>query len=382
MSKTTLRIGFVGAGNVNFGRWHVPWDHASRLERLGGIQVIGIVDPDTEKAEERLQTRLTSQHGHLYKDCRVMADLSNLIAMNPDAVFIGVPPMARGSLEPKKDLELQCVRAGIHVFMEKPMSVLPLDDFRFYAAAVQKAVVESKVVLSVGYMFRYHAAVIKMKELMREHGGKVMAFNARYYFAYTEMTNKYWYNADLSGGPIVEQATHFCDLARHIVGDVDLSTVHTLMLDADDRSGAGNIAHVPLGAEEDIPLRKRIPRVTMSHWRFEDGGIGTLMHSIALPGNRYEANIDVQMDGLKLSLLEPYRDTCILRVRSMEKGKRDEDKDFTFEGSDSYGTELKTFIEAVRSNDQSLIKSSYEDAVKTYELTWAIRLSGERNLRT
>ncbi|XP_033751488.1 uncharacterized protein UNK4.17-like [Pecten maximus] len=381
MSTNMLRIGFVGAGCVNFGRWNVSWDHASRLEQLGGFQVIAIVDPDTEKAEQVLKTRLTSQHGRYYTECRVLADIADLIVMNPDAVFIGVPPVARGSLQCNKDLELQCIRAGIHVFMEKPMSVLPLDDFQPYAAAIQKAVGESNVVLSVGYMFRYHAAVTKMKELIKEHGGKVMAFNARYYYAYTEMTNKYWYNADLSGGPVVEQATHFCDLARYIVGDVDLASVHTLMLEADDRSGAGHIAHVPLGAEEDIPPRKRIPRVTISHWRFEDGGLGTMMHSIALPGTRYEATIDVQLDGLKLSLIEPYQDNCILRVRTMEKGRRNEDRDFTFEGSDSYSTELKTFMEAVRTNDQSLIKSSYSDAAKTYELTWAIRLSGEQNFR-
>lgn len=381
MSNKTLRIGFVGAGCVNFGRWNVSWDHASRLERIGGFQVIAIVDPDTDKAEQVLKTRQTSQHGGFYKDCVVLADIADLIRMHPDAVFIGVPPVARGSLQQNKDLELQCVKAGIHVFMEKPMSVLPLVKFQPYAAAIQKAIEEAKVVLSVGYMFRYHAAVMKMKELMKQHGGKVMSFNARYYYAYTEMTNIYWYNAELSGGPIVEQATHFCDLARYIVGDVDLATVHTLMLDSDDRSGAGHIAHVPLGAEDGIPARKKIPRVTVSHWRFADGGLGCLTHSIALPGVRYEANIDVQLDGLKLSLIEPYQDSCILRVRNMEKGRRDEDRDFTFEGSDSYSTELKTFMESVRTNDQSVIKSSYADAVKTYELTWAIRLSGEQNFR-
>ncbi|XP_060074888.1 uncharacterized protein LOC132554579 [Ylistrum balloti] len=382
MSDIILRIGFLGAGCINFGRWNVSWDHASRLERLGGFKVIGIVDPDTVKAKQVLQTRLASQNGSFYTECRIMADLAELIAQRPDAVFIGVPPVARGSLQYNKDLELQCVRAGIHVFVEKPMSVLPLDDFRLYAAAMQKAVEESNVVLSVGYMFRYHAAVRKMKELMKEHGGKVMAFNARYYYAYTEMTNKYWYNADLSGGPVIEQATHFFDLARYIVGDVDLSSIHTLMLEEDDRSGAGHIGHVPLGAEEDIPPRKRIPRVTISHWRFENAGVGTMMHSIALPGTRYEANIDVQLDGLKLSLIEPYQESCILRMRSMENGKRDVDKDFTFEGSDSYSTELETFLQAVRKNDQSLIKSSYADAAKTYELTWAVRLNGERNFRT
>jgi predicted dehydrogenase len=65
-----------------------------------------------------------------------------------------------------------------------------------------------------------------------------MAFNGRYYYAYSDGVNRYWYNQDLSGGPIVEQATHLCDLARYITGDIDLDSVHTVMLRYDDKSGA------------------------------------------------------------------------------------------------------------------------------------------------
>lgn len=220
---------------------------------------------------------------------------------------------------------------------------------------------------------RYHAGILKMKELIKKHGGKVMAFNARYYFAYTKAVNKYWFNEDLSGGPIVEQATHFCDLARFIVSDVDVPSIHTLLLKDSDPGGAGHLAYIPQQYEEDISPERRIPRVTMSHWRFKDGGLGTLMHSVALPGTRYEANIDVQLDGLKLSLIEPYQKDCILRVRSINNEEANKDQDFTFPTDDSYLTELKTFLTAVRTNDPSIIESSYSDAALTYQMTWVIR---------
>lgn len=212
-----------------------------------------------------------------------------------------------------------------------------------------------------------------MKELIKQHGSKVMALNARYYFAYTKAVNKYWFNEDFSGGPIVEQATHFCDLARYVVSDVEIDTIHTLLLKDSDPSGAGHLDYVPQEAEEDITPAKRIPRVTMSHWRFKDGGLGTLMHSVALPGTRYEANIDVQLDGLKLSLIEPYEKDCILRVRSINNEDANKDQDFTFPSDDSYLTELGTFIKAIRTNDPSLVKSPYSDAALTYQMTWAIR---------
>ena len=45
-----MKIAFLGAGFVNFGGLEGPWDHASRLEKIEGIEVVAIVDPLTEKA--------------------------------------------------------------------------------------------------------------------------------------------------------------------------------------------------------------------------------------------------------------------------------------------------------------------------------------------
>ena len=41
-----------------------------------------------------------------------------------------------GSLEEGHDIELEFVRAGIHVFVEKPVSVVPPERFREYVQAV------------------------------------------------------------------------------------------------------------------------------------------------------------------------------------------------------------------------------------------------------
>ena len=39
MSNEMLRLGFVGAGAANFGSLKGPWDHATRIEKIGGVQV-------------------------------------------------------------------------------------------------------------------------------------------------------------------------------------------------------------------------------------------------------------------------------------------------------------------------------------------------------
>ena len=150
-----LKIGFVGAGAIHFGRRTLPWAHATRLEQIGGIEVIAIVDPDTKLAESVLKTRLSSKkHGHHYANCKLLSHFKDLIALKPDAVFIGIPPVYRGSLADNHDIELQFVKAGIHVFVEKPLSVVPPEKFEPYVEAIRKASEEKNVIVSVGYMFR------------------------------------------------------------------------------------------------------------------------------------------------------------------------------------------------------------------------------------
>ncbi len=67
-----------------------------------------------------------------------------------------------------------------------------------------------------------------MKELIQEHGGKVISVEARYYFAYSDNIMAHWWDVSKSGGPIVEQATHFCDIIRYLAGDIREDTLHTL----------------------------------------------------------------------------------------------------------------------------------------------------------
>ena len=65
------------------------------------------------------------------------------------------------------------------------------------------------------------------------------------------------------GGPIIEQATHFCDLSRYFGGDVDLSTLHATTLEWDEPAGA--LAKVPVD-ESRVKPENRIPRVTSANW--------------------------------------------------------------------------------------------------------------------
>jgi len=85
-----MRVLFVGAGAVNFGGAEGPWDHASRLEQLGGVQVVAIADPDLPKARRVLENKLSGDFASLYRDCAVVSNYKEALeTAKPDVAFIG-----------------------------------------------------------------------------------------------------------------------------------------------------------------------------------------------------------------------------------------------------------------------------------------------------
>lgn len=56
--------------------------------------------------------------------------------------------------------------------------------------------------------------------------------------AYEHSTKLAWWNKSIDCGPIVEQATHFCDLSRYFGGEVDLRSIMAHALEWDAPPGA------------------------------------------------------------------------------------------------------------------------------------------------
>ena len=204
----------------------------------------------------------------------------------------------------------------MHIFVEKPVSVVPPEQYSDYVQAVEQVQKERGLVLSVGYMFRYHPAIQQMKSTLEKYNRPVMGINARYNCAYTELDRPFWWDKEKSGGPIVEQATHFCDLMRYFGGEVQPGTVSALAVPAsNDKSQPGYLAPMPVDTESNLESSHRVPRLTSAHWLFCNGAVGNLTHTVSLHGSKYEAAVEVWADGLRMALQEPYFPECKLRVR-------------------------------------------------------------------
>jgi predicted dehydrogenase len=356
-----LRVAFIGAGGVNFGGLDpgAPWDHASRLEELSKnlpLEVVGICDPNQARLEFVLKDR-QDKNLPLWTSAQIFTNVETMLdTTKPNAVFIGLPPNAHGPIEE------MCAAREINMFVEKPLSCKEpafVENLRDCFAS------HPGLIVSVGYMLRYHKAVDFIKNYLAEKNVRPASICARYNSAYTSMPKSTFWDARISGGPVVEQGTHFCDLARYFGGEVNLDTVSSVMVRP--TSAVGKLSEIPPGCDVGLPEEHRIARATSSHFMYDNGAVGILQHALLMKGERYFTELELWCDGCVVRLVDPYSNDCYVEINDSDKTQV-----FKFP-DDPYLTEDRVFLEAILTRDSSAIKSSYRDAVETYKLSYKIQ---------
>jgi len=246
----TLRVGLVGAGGVGAR-------HARTLAGFDDVDLAAICDPVTASAEALAGALGT----------RTVGDLPDLLSLGLDAVWLCVPPFAHG------ELELSLVRAGMPFFVEKPLAAGP-DVAEDVAAAVAAAGLPT----ATGYHWRHLDTVARARALLA--GTAVRLVSARWWG--TTPPPAWWGRQDLSGGQVVEQATHLLDLVRLL---------------------AGEVVEVTGGAAPSTGAGRDVPDATAVVLRFASGAVGTVSTSCVLPALA-AAGLDVIADGVSLELTE------------------------------------------------------------------------------
>ena len=132
-----LKIGIIGAG-------YIGSLHAAVLARDERVQIVAIYDAVSEHA-----TALARTAG-----ATVTSSADELIEAS-DAIYIATPNTQH------TDLALASVRAGKHVFCEKPLGLDAQD-----AERAARACADAGVTLGVGYNWRWQPA---LREIHRDH---------------------------------------------------------------------------------------------------------------------------------------------------------------------------------------------------------------------
>jgi predicted dehydrogenase len=377
-----FNVVFVGAGNIMFGSDEGPWNHSFRFEHKLGrrLKVVALIDPAIDRARAVLQKKCDSFVISAYQDTRVFKTLDDFVKNmsprdRPRAVIVGSPPMFRGSTQPGRDIEMQILKhfPGVAMFIEKPIATGPSSEIE-EAFRVSKHITESKVVCSVGYMLRYLKAVQMMKQIIEENDLTVMCTIARYACAYQAIAKPDWWDKSKSAGPVVEQGTHFCDLSRYFGGEVDIATVSAHSLEWDEN--AGHLSKMSID-ESKIAPENRIPRVTSATWKYDSGAVGSFTHVVGLQGTNYSCELEVFADGYSLKLVNPY----VQPVLYVRKPGDDHEQTYRFPDDDPFFSEVSNLIDVIEDIEEdpeaAQILSTFEDACRTYELTWAIREASE-----
>jgi predicted dehydrogenase len=193
---TELRAVAIGAGAHIFGAAHAP-----ALERLG-VQVLGIHDADPERARAAAASR----------GWRAVSELDALLALDADFAVITTP---HGS---HAELALACLRANLHVFVEKPVA-LRIED----ADAVAAGSMSSGLTVAVALQHRLRAEVREAKRLIDD--GFLGALHRLELTAYYPKRSAYyaasaWRGASAGegGGVLGNQGQHDLDLIVHLAG--------------------------------------------------------------------------------------------------------------------------------------------------------------------
>ncbi|MHB8078197.1 MAG: Gfo/Idh/MocA family protein [Candidatus Krumholzibacteriia bacterium] len=190
-----FRVAVIGTGRI-------AQTHLQACGAVEGIEVAAVADTDAEVARSAAEA-----HG-----ARAYVGHAALLTAEKklDAAIVCTPPAHHPGIV------LDCLGAGLHVLVEKPVAIAAADVRRMLAAAES-----GERVLMMASKFRYTEDMISARALIRAGIlGTVVHFENT--FASWLDVSKRW-NADPAvsgGGVLIDNGTHSMDVARYLLGPI------------------------------------------------------------------------------------------------------------------------------------------------------------------
>lgn len=213
---------------------------------------------------------------------KVYSNYGDALAAGPDAVIVASP--TNEHIKPA----LEAVKAGCHLFVEKPVSHNTEGLLEVLSIVKKKG-----LITLVGCNMRFHPGIRKVKELLGEGAaGRILSVDieAGSYMPEwrpgCDYRKIYSARSDMGGGIILD-AIHEIDYARWMLGDVDMVSCmadkqSSLDIDTEDvadillRFTSGVIAHLHLDYVQRVYSRncKFVGETGVITWDFNEGRVG------------------------------------------------------------------------------------------------------------
>lgn len=308
-----MKIAFIGAGGI-------ANNYLGSLQKLTQ-PVAAICDVNGERAAKVARENSAAA----YTEHREM-----LSAEKPDAVFVTIPPGAHNGQV------ADAVQAGAAVFVAKPIGL----DFES-VLRTRDAIEKAGVINQVGYMARYSDLTQRAKELV---GNRALTLGFGRFMCRMGANHPWWGQGAVSGGQMLEQSTHVFDWLRYFLGEVEEVFAY-------GHKGAAN----DIGDFEDS---------TSCNLRFVNGAAGNVVSTCCANTPKGFA---VELAG---------RDFYLKAVMDKHLHGVINEENVEFYGEETgYFRQVEQFLRAIETNDQTLVRSSYEDAAKTLGVTLAANQS-------
>ncbi|HEX6851065.1 MAG TPA: bi-domain-containing oxidoreductase [Candidatus Polarisedimenticolaceae bacterium] len=207
------------------------------------------------------------------------------------------------------ELAAGALRAGKHVFVEKPLA---LNDAEL--ADVESAADGAAGMLMIGFNRRFSPMAVALRDAMATRGPLLMTYRIN---AGSIPPNHWVHDPDLGGGRVIGEVCHFVDLLSFLAGDVP---IRSLQADSAGRSR---------GLAEDVAVQIG----------FADGSVGQILYTSGgnprLPKERLEMHA-----GGASAVLDDFRE-CKLYVGGKSRSLGSAGK--------GHGEEIDALLAAVRS---------------------------------
>jgi predicted dehydrogenase len=191
-----ISIGLIGCGRV-------AHEHLRSFAKIKNVKIQAISDKVPEKAKS-----VAEQYNcNAYTDYKSMIKIENL-----NAVIICTPP----NLHSKTSIF--AMSHGLHVLCEKPFALNTSE-----AEKMCSCVKEKKLLLMMASKFRFVDDVIKAKAIIdSELLGRLVLFE-NVFCSRVDMTKRWNSRRKISGGGVlIDNGTHSVDIARFLLGPIDL----------------------------------------------------------------------------------------------------------------------------------------------------------------
>lgn len=189
-----VRIAVIGAGRIA-EQVHIP-----NLERLSGVVLEGVVDPDSNRREV-IRSR--------WANIPAFESMNDLLASRtPDALMVCTPP------EQHLGSALRTLSSGAHLYLEKPIATRSAE-----GRAMSEAWRESMQIAAMGFNYRYHPGITRL--VRRFEAGEIGARIAiRTVFSAPCDDRQGWRSSpSRGGGALVDLGSHHLDLIRFVTGE-------------------------------------------------------------------------------------------------------------------------------------------------------------------